>query len=106
MASDITRKDVKVRENRLRRAAERQGFKLHKSRRRDPQQWAYGGYWLTNAANGDVIRLWNTEGLPNFGVTLDVIETFLKMSRTEKWLVDPRLEVDPLHGRRHLRGGG
>ena len=34
--------DQKVRENRMRRAAERQGFVLEKSRRRDPRAIGYG----------------------------------------------------------------
>ena len=36
----------KARENRARRAAERQGFQLKKSARRDPLALDYGGYWL------------------------------------------------------------
>jgi len=36
----------KVRENRLRRAAERQGFTLRKSRRRDRLAPDYGEMWL------------------------------------------------------------
>jgi hypothetical protein len=36
----------KVRENRLRRMAQRQGLRLEKSRRRDPRAFDYGGYML------------------------------------------------------------
>jgi hypothetical protein len=36
----------KIREQRLRRAAERQGLSLTKSRRRDPRAVDYGGYML------------------------------------------------------------
>jgi hypothetical protein len=43
--------DTKVRENRLRRMAERQGLRLVKSRRRDPRAIGYGGYMLTNTDN-------------------------------------------------------
>lgn len=39
----------KVHENRLRRMAERQGYTLVKSRRRDPRALDYGRYWLVNA---------------------------------------------------------
>ena len=39
----------KVRENRLRRMAERQGLVLQKSRRRDPNALDFGGYWLIDA---------------------------------------------------------
>lgn len=41
--------DDKVRENRLRRVAERRGFRLEKSRRRDPNAIDYGGYMLIDA---------------------------------------------------------
>jgi hypothetical protein len=37
---------TKVRENRLRRVAERQGFLIRKSRRRDPRALDYGERWL------------------------------------------------------------
>ena len=38
--------ETKTREARLRRAAERQGMILHRSRRRDLRALAYGRYWL------------------------------------------------------------
>jgi hypothetical protein len=49
----------KVRENRLRRMASRQGLQLVKSRRRDRRALDYGTYWLVDAsgvevASGDV----------------------------------------------------
>jgi len=39
----------KVRENRLRRMAERQGFKLVKSRRKDRRAIDWGTYWLVGS---------------------------------------------------------
>lgn len=39
--------DLKVRENRLRRIADRRGMRLTKSRRRDPRAVDYGQYTLT-----------------------------------------------------------
>jgi hypothetical protein len=42
-------KDEKVRENRIRRMAARQGMSLMKSRRRDPRAYDYGGYILLDA---------------------------------------------------------
>jgi hypothetical protein len=36
----------KVRENRLRRMAERRGYKIKKVRRRDPKAIRYGGWWV------------------------------------------------------------
>jgi hypothetical protein len=64
MASNTSEK---VRENRLRRMAGRQGLQLLKSRRRDPRALDYGRYWLVDAsgvevATGDVdaIEAWLT----------------------------------------------
>ena len=42
--------ELRVRENRLRRAARRQGYKLHKSRRRDPLATDYMTYRLSKGA--------------------------------------------------------
>jgi hypothetical protein len=39
----------KVRENRLRRMAERQGLELRKSRRRDPRAKDYGRWYIVDA---------------------------------------------------------
>jgi hypothetical protein len=47
--------EFKVFENRLRRAAERQGLRLVKSRRRDPRAADYGTYWLTALDNNTLI---------------------------------------------------
>lgn len=44
----------KVYENQCRRAADRQGFRLVKSRSRDPRAVDYGGYMLVDAATGVV----------------------------------------------------
>lgn len=54
MTSGIERVPVseKVRENRLRRAAQRQGLFLRKSGRRDPRAIDYGVYWLVNRRTG------------------------------------------------------
>src|SRR5262245_9437932 len=61
--------DDKIRENRLRRVAERQGLRIIKSRRRDPRALDYGGYMLSDESNNSVMgRYWRT---------LDEIETYL-----------------------------
>lgn len=57
----------KVRENRLRRAAERQGLRLVKSRRRDPRALDYGRWEILNGDGRPV-----TDGL-----TLDDVEAYL-----------------------------
>ena len=53
MAASTTEK---VRENRLRRMASRQGLQLMKSRRRDPRALDYGTYWLVDASGVEVAR--------------------------------------------------
>ncbi len=49
--SKMTDSEYKVLENRLRRAARRQGLQLEKSRTRDPQALDYGKYWLLDDRN-------------------------------------------------------
>ncbi len=61
----------KVRENRVRRAAERQGLRLVKSRRRDPNAWDHGTYGLLSAETGALV--WGVAGT-NYGVPLDDVE--------------------------------
>ena len=65
----------KVRENRLRRMAERQGLALHKNRRRDPRARDYGLYWLqwVDAATPSH-DAWI--GYPD-GLTVDEVEAYL-----------------------------
>lgn len=64
---------IKVRENRLRRAADRQGLRLEKCGRRDPRALGYGTYRLTNA-DGVVTA---STGPSGYGLTLDQIEAEL-----------------------------
>jgi len=59
----------KVRENRLRRAAGRQGLRIVKSRRRDPLALDYGRFWITGEH-----RVLLT---PEHGVSLDDVEALL-----------------------------
>jgi len=61
----------KVRENRLRRMAERRGLVLKKSRRRDPQAVDYGAYWLVEAEGNFLVYG------DQWGTDLDGIEEFL-----------------------------
>lgn len=70
----------KSRETNIRRAAERQGLALHKSRRRDPRALGYGSYWLADATNTIVypdIAQPRTEARLVDGVSLDEIEAWL-----------------------------
>lgn len=59
-------KAEKARELRLRRKAERQGYKLGKSRLRDPDATGYGTYTLTPA-----------KGRPRTFKSIDDVEQFL-----------------------------
>ena len=80
-AAEFTAQAEKIRENRLRRMAERQGLQLMKSRRRDPRAIDYGTYMLTNPST-NTLALWgNPDG---YGLTLDEIEAALTAERHEK----------------------
>jgi hypothetical protein len=65
----------KVRENRLRRMAERQGLRLEKSRRRDPRAIDYGRYMLVNAELNAAVAGTTATGRHEF--TLDDVEAWL-----------------------------
>jgi hypothetical protein len=65
----------KVRENRLRRMAERQGYVLVKSRRRDPQAYDFGGYMVVEMTTGGVVL--GSHPLP-YSLDLDAVEGWLK----------------------------
>ena len=64
----------KIRENRLRRAAQRQGLALTKSRRRDPRAYDYGTYMLLDTSTNAVVASGSQSG---YGMNLDDIETAL-----------------------------
>ena len=65
----------KVREDRLRRAAKRQGLRLIKSRTRDPRALDYGGYWVMDEVQQ------RAHGPVPSGMTLDEVERFLTTER-------------------------
>jgi hypothetical protein len=78
MASSTTRRHSvteKVRENRLRRMAERQGLALKKSRRRDPRAIDYGMYMLVDLHSNNVVA--GTEGTGRPNLSLDEVEDWL-----------------------------
>ena len=60
----------KVRENKLRRMAARRGLILKKSRRRDPQAFDYGAYWIIDAHMNALLS-------ESFGLDLDGVEEWL-----------------------------
>jgi hypothetical protein len=65
----------KVRENRLRRMADRQGLEIQKSRRRDPRAIGYDRWLILDARTNAVVA--GTEGTPRHGMTLDEVEAYL-----------------------------
>lgn len=68
----------KVRENRLRRVAERQGLALQKSRRRDPRALDYGLYWIVDPNTSGVVA---GAGPTGPCMNLDQVETWLTEDR-------------------------
>jgi hypothetical protein len=63
----------KVREARLRRMCDRRGFRLDKSRRRDPNAIGFGGFKVVDSRDNVVLGHVGHE----FSATLDEIETWL-----------------------------
>ncbi len=69
---DAETRALRTRETRARRKAERQGLRLEKSRRRDPDALDYGHYHLVDPEHRMVYS----------GATLDQIEDYLKGGRS------------------------
>jgi hypothetical protein len=74
--------DDKIRENRLRRMAARQGLALHKSRRRDPRAIDYGRYWFV-LAEGAKHYSRALVPSPAQGLTIDEVERLLTGEEAE-----------------------
>jgi hypothetical protein len=70
------RSEERVRENRLRRAAARQGLQLAKSRARDPKALGFGTYALMNPQTNAVVHADHTLQ-SGYGLTLDGVEAWL-----------------------------
>jgi hypothetical protein len=67
--------ETKVRENRLRRMADRQGLRYQVSRRRDPRAIDYGRVWLTDKDTNTVVTSFTPGEGP--GTVLDQAEAWL-----------------------------
>lgn len=65
---------LKVTENRLRRAADRQGLQLVKSRRRDPRAVDYGTYMIVDQRTNAVVGYGLQSG---YGLSLEAVEDYL-----------------------------
>ena len=66
----------KVRENRLRRMADRQGLRLEKSRRRDPSALDFGTYGIVDARTNAVVAHGGNV-FNGYGLSLDDVEEYL-----------------------------
>lgn len=86
----------KVRENRLRRMAKRQGLRLEKSRRRDPKAVDYGGYMLIDIRSNGIV--YGSDDFP-YQADIDEIEEFLTIDTTNigrSTLADVTLKNKPV----------
>jgi hypothetical protein len=73
---------IKVRENRLRRMAERQGLRLLKNPRRDPHATDFGSYMLTDMSKVLVADFgWDHPAIPEGGSWLNEVEAYLTRPR-------------------------
>jgi hypothetical protein len=70
----MTDQGRKVLENRLRRAADRQGLRLEKSRLRDPRAIGYGTFMLTDAHTNTVVLSGSPDG---YGLPLEDVARYL-----------------------------
>ena len=66
----------KVRENRIRRMAQRQGFQVEKSHRRDPRAWDFGTYQVVDPYTNTIVASADPIGR-GYGLTLDALEEWL-----------------------------
>jgi hypothetical protein len=73
--------DLKVRENKARRAAQRRGWRLEKSRARDQHAIGYGRYLLLDASGKPVSSDFYLPEMP-YGATIEDVERLLGLTRT------------------------
>jgi len=78
----MTEQSEKVRENRLRAMAERQGLKISKSRQRDPRGLSYGRWMIVDPFTKSVVTGTQHTGSPN--MSLDEVEAYLTSERGER----------------------
>jgi hypothetical protein len=69
-------KTDRARENRLRRMAERQGLRLERSPRRDPDEPGHGTYQLIHTYTRGVVHAGHA-GQAGYGLDLDDVEEYL-----------------------------
>lgn len=86
----MTTQQFKVLENRIRRAAERQGLRLEKSRARDPHAVDFGTYRLVDQRHNTVVKQ-NWDMPRGYGLNLRDVGRYL--------YTDVTVRVDPTHDR-------
>ncbi len=69
--------DSKARENRARRAAQRQGYRLEKNPRRDPRAIGFGAYRITDEQTGEVVASFGWDDRPGPAGRLAEVEAWL-----------------------------
>lgn len=69
--------DGKARENRARRAAQRQGYRLVKNPRRDPLGLGFGGYRIADQEDGAVVASFGWDERPGTADRLTEAEAWL-----------------------------
>ena len=74
--SDVSA-EGKARENRLRRAAHRQGYQLAKNPRRDPRAIGFGSYRITDPRTGGVVAAFGWDDRPGESDRLAEAEAWL-----------------------------
>jgi len=82
----------KVRENRLRRMAERQGLALQKCRRRDPRALGFGTYRLVDPLRNRVVA--SIQSMGDYGYDLADVEQFLTEREGPREPTTTRDELD------------
>jgi hypothetical protein len=79
MATMAPEQSEKVRENRLRAMATRQGLAIQKSRRRDPMAIDFDRWMIVDLFTGKPVAGTGPGNLPN--MTLDGVEAYLRGDR-------------------------
>lgn len=69
--------EEKVRENKLRRMANRQGLALQKSRARDSRSLTFGTYHLVDMSTGSIVWQGNNTAGRGYGLDLHDVEEYL-----------------------------
>ena len=67
----------KTYENRVRRQVGRRGYRLEKSRRKDPKAWDYGTYQIVDVATSAIVGAYFDVG-QGYGLSIEDVEEWLE----------------------------